>query len=63
MGRGASIVFVTPTLTPSLIHVLTAPPLAGKASVVYCGRFAAPVVRGLHVHLATPPLEPTRAVS
>ncbi|MGH2442786.1 MAG: DUF58 domain-containing protein [Chloroflexota bacterium] len=58
LQSGTSIVFVTPTLNPETIALLTGRRLAGRVSVVYCGRFAAPVVRGLPIHLASPPSEP-----
>jgi uncharacterized protein (DUF58 family) len=58
-----SILFVTPVMTPQLIEILTSRRLMGRASVVYCGRFAAPVVRGVPIHLVTPPLAVARAVS
>lgn len=60
---GTSILFVTPVLTPPLIQLLTEPRLAGRVSVVYCGRFAAPVVRGVPIHLVTPPSMVSRAAS
>jgi uncharacterized protein (DUF58 family) len=63
LGAGGSIVFVTPILTPELIRVLTSRRLTGRVSVVYCGRFAAPVVQGLPIYLVTPPMERGRAVS
>jgi uncharacterized protein (DUF58 family) len=62
LGAGGSMIFVTSILTPSLIQILTSPALRGRASTVYCGRFAAPVVRGLQVHLAVPPVEREYAV-
>lgn len=60
---GSSIMFVTSILTPPLIASLSSPRLAGRVSVVYCGRFAAPVVRGVPIHLVTPPQERMHAVS
>lgn len=48
------IIFVTPLLSPEIISILTAPKLADRVSVVYCGRVGAPVVRGVPVHLARP---------
>jgi uncharacterized protein (DUF58 family) len=63
LGANGSMIFVTSILTPSLIRVLTTPGLRGRVSVVYCGRVAAPVVRGLQVNLAIPPLARRHAVS
>jgi uncharacterized protein (DUF58 family) len=63
LGSGGSMIFVTSILTPPLIQILTSAGLRDRVSVVYCGRFAAPVVRGLHVHLALPPLESDHAIS
>lgn len=63
LGAARSIVFVTAVLSPELITVLTSRQLAGRVSVVYCGRHAAPVVRGLSIHLASPPVEQSRAIS
>lgn len=63
LQAGSSIVFVTPIVTPQLIGVLTSRRLIGRVSVVYCGRFAAPVVRGVPIYLASPPREVHRAVS
>jgi uncharacterized protein (DUF58 family) len=60
---GATILFVTPIITPSLIAALSSPRLSGRVSVVYCGRFAAPVVRGVPIHLVVPPREIDRAAS
>lgn len=62
LGAARSIIFVTAVLSPDLITVLTGRQLAGRVSVVYCGRHAAPLVRGLPVYLAIP-TERTRAVS
>jgi uncharacterized protein (DUF58 family) len=63
LGAGDSLVFVTSVLTPDMISVLSSKKLAGRVSVVYCGRFAAPLVRGLPVYLAAPPQEQQRAAS
>jgi len=63
LEAGSSIVFVTPTITPQLISVLTSRQLSGRVSVIYCGRFAAPVIRGLPIYLVVPPREMDRAVS
>ena len=63
LGPNASILFVTPIITPELIAVLTSRQLTERVSVVYCGSFAAPVVRGVPIHLVTPPRETIRAVS
>lgn len=63
LGPARSIVFVTAVLSPDLIAVLTSRKLAGRVSVVYCGRHAAPMVHGLPVYLAAPPTESSRAVS
>jgi len=60
---GGSIVFVTSLITPEMVAVLTARRLAGRVSVIYCGRHAAPAVRGLPIHLVRPPEEALRAVS
>lgn len=62
LGAGASLIFVTPIITRETIAALTARTLAGRVSVVYCGRHAAPVIRGVPVHLALPP-EVARAAS
>lgn len=51
----SGIIFVTPLLSPEIISVLTAPQLASRVSVVYCGRTGAPVIRGVPVHLMRPP--------
>lgn len=63
LAEGSSLIFVTPVITPPLIQLLTSRRLVGRVSVVYCGRFAAPVVRGVPIHLVAPPLVTTRAVS
>jgi uncharacterized protein (DUF58 family) len=63
LPAGGSIIFVTPLITPEIVAVLTGRRLARRVSVVYCGRHAAPVVRGLPIHLARPAEEPLRAVS
>ncbi|GAC1445058.1 MAG: DUF58 domain-containing protein [Chloroflexota bacterium] len=63
LQAGGSIVFVTSIITPELVRVLTSRHLRGRVSVVYCGRFAAPVVRGVPIYLATPPKELRSAVS
>jgi uncharacterized protein (DUF58 family) len=55
LTAGTSIIFVTSIITPEIIEVLTTRRLTGRTSVVYCGRFAAPVIRGVPIHLATPP--------
>ncbi|HEX6510024.1 MAG TPA: DUF58 domain-containing protein [Chloroflexota bacterium] len=60
---GGSIVFITSLLTPPLIEILTSRRLTGRVSVVYCGRYAAPVVRGVPIHLVTPPSVSSRAAS
>ena len=52
-----SIVFVTPLLTPDSIEALRSASLANRISVVYCGRFAAPVVPGVTMHLAVPSMK------
>jgi uncharacterized protein (DUF58 family) len=62
-GEHHSVVFVTSILTPSLIRLLTRSPLRNRLSVIYSGRHAAPVIPGLDVYLAVPPLdEKTRDV-
>jgi uncharacterized protein (DUF58 family) len=48
------IIFVTSLLSPEIISVLSAPRFSNRVSVVYCGRTAAPVIRGLPVHLVRP---------
>lgn len=63
LSAGGSILFVTPVITPQLAGILTSRKLKGRASVVYCGRHAAPVVRGVPITLVTPPGEVHRAVS
>ena len=63
LEAGSSILFVTPTITPQIVNVLTSRQLTGRVSVIYCGRFAAPVIRGLPIHLIAPPREMDRAIS
>jgi hypothetical protein len=63
LRQGSTILFITSILTPELIAVLTTRQLSGRVSVVYCGRHAAPLVRGLPIYLATPPERMSRAVS
>jgi uncharacterized protein (DUF58 family) len=63
LGEARSAVFVTATLTPDVINILTSRQFAGRSIVLYCGRRAAPLVRGLPVFLATPLQEERRAVS
>jgi hypothetical protein len=63
LPAGGSILFVTSIITPSLVQILTSRTLKGRVSVVYCGRSAAPVVRGVPITLATLPTERVRAVS
>ncbi|HLJ66191.1 MAG TPA: DUF58 domain-containing protein [Chloroflexota bacterium] len=63
VAAGGSIMFVTSIVTPAAISVLTSRQLAGRVSVVYCGRFAAPVVRGVPIYLATPKGSTDLAVS
>jgi uncharacterized protein (DUF58 family) len=63
LSDGSSLIFVTPVITPNLIEILTSRRLMGRVSVVYCGRFAAPVVRGVPIHLVVPPSAVARAVS
>jgi hypothetical protein len=55
LTAGTSLIFVTSIVTPEIIQVLSSRRLMGRTSVVYCGRFAAPVVRGVPIYLATPP--------
>lgn len=62
MGAGTTMVFVTPLLTPPMVSVLTSRKLQGRVTVLYCGRHAAPLIRGVPVHLVHMP-ENTRAVS
>jgi uncharacterized protein (DUF58 family) len=59
LAAASSILFVTSIITPEIVKVLTARKLAGRVTVVYCGRFAAPVVRGVPIYLATPPSQGT----
>ncbi|HEX8990279.1 MAG TPA: DUF58 domain-containing protein [Anaerolineales bacterium] len=54
LGDRASVLFVTAMMTPELIEALTSRQLAGRVSVLYCGRHAAPLVRGVPVYLAQP---------
>jgi uncharacterized protein (DUF58 family) len=61
--EGSSIIFVTPILTRDLVRVLTSREVAGRVSVVYCGNYPAPVVRGLSIHFLSPGSESDRAVS
>jgi uncharacterized protein (DUF58 family) len=63
LSAGASIVFITPVITPELSAVLTSRKIKGRVSVVYCGRHAAPLIRGVPVTLVGPPAEGLRAVS
>jgi uncharacterized protein (DUF58 family) len=63
LQAGGSIVFITSIITPSLISTLTTRQLKSRVAVIYCGRFAAPVVRGVPIHLAVPPTEARRAIS
>lgn len=60
---GVAIVFVTSVLTPDLISILTGRQLDGRCSVLYCGRAAAPVIRGLPVHLVARPPRQVRSVA
>jgi uncharacterized protein (DUF58 family) len=55
IGAGRTLVFVTAVLSPELVAVLTSRPFVNRVSVVYTGRSAAPVVRGLPIYLAVPP--------
>jgi uncharacterized protein (DUF58 family) len=63
LASGCSILFVTPMVTPQLTAVLTSRKLSGRVSVLYCGRHAAPVVRGVPITLVLPPTEASRAAS
>jgi uncharacterized protein (DUF58 family) len=63
LSVGGSIVFVTSILTQETIAVLTSRRLTGRVSVVYCGRQAAPVIRGVPIYLMTPPAEVAHAAS
>jgi uncharacterized protein (DUF58 family) len=63
LRRGTSIIFVTTVVTPEIVSILTSRELTGRASVVYCGSFAAPLLPGIPVHLATPERESVLAVS
>jgi uncharacterized protein (DUF58 family) len=55
LASASTVLFVTSIITPEIIEVLTSRKLVGRVAVVYCGRFAAPVVRGVPIYLATPP--------
>lgn len=48
------VILVTPLLSPEIISVVSEPKFSNRISVLYCGRTAAPVVRGVQVHLAQP---------
>jgi hypothetical protein len=61
--EGTSIIFVTPILTRDLVRVLTSREVCNRVSVVYCGNYPAPVVRGLTIHFLSPGGEGQRAVS
>jgi len=63
LSSGSTIVFVTPIITPDIIQVLTSRALKDRIAVVYCGRYAAPVIRGVPVHLVSPPERARRAAS
>ncbi len=63
LSKACSLIFVTPVITTQLVALLTSRRLEGRVSVVYCGRFAAPLVRGVPIHLVVPPAEHVRAVS
>ncbi len=62
-GGNTSIVFVTPVITPSVVEILQSVSLRNRASVLYCGRFAAPMIPGVSTFLAAPLMEDGRAVS
>ncbi len=61
--EGTSIIFVTAIITPELVDVLRSRRLAGRVSVVYCGSYPAPVVRGIPTHFVAPGRESSRAIS
>lgn len=63
LGQSASMIFITSMLTPGLVNALSSRSLQGRVTVIYCGRRAAPMIRGLQVHLAVPPTEPARATA
>jgi len=60
LAAGSTIVFITPVMNPELIDILTSRKMRGRVSVVYCGRHAAPVIRGVPTTLVGPPLEVQR---
>ncbi|MDQ2742341.1 MAG: hypothetical protein M3Z66_08595, partial [Chloroflexota bacterium] len=60
MGASRTVIFVTATLTPEIIAILTSRQFKGRVAVVYCGRHAAPLVRDLPVFLVAPPAEERR---
>jgi uncharacterized protein (DUF58 family) len=60
LSAGGSIMFVTPVINPELIDILTSRKIRGRVSVVYCGRHAAPMIRGVPVTLVGPPSEVKR---
>ncbi len=63
LSAGASILFITPVITPELSVILTSRKIKGRVSVVYCGRHAAPLIRGIPMTLVGPPAKALRAVS
>jgi uncharacterized protein (DUF58 family) len=60
LAAGASILFITPVINPELVDILTSRKIRGRVSVVYCGRHAAPVIRGVPITLLGPPAEVKR---
>lgn len=63
LRAGVTVVFVTSVITPELVEVLKGRALSGRVCVAYCGRFAAPAVRGLPIYFVGPRREVERAVS
>jgi uncharacterized protein (DUF58 family) len=60
---GGTILFITPMVTPDIAEVLTSRRLRGRVSVLYCGRHAAPVIRGLPITLVAPTRGEPHAIS
>lgn len=63
LPAGGTLLFVTPTISSGVAAVLTSRKLLGRSSVVYCGRHAAPLLRGVPVTFVAPPPEDGRAAS
>jgi uncharacterized protein (DUF58 family) len=60
---GGSILFVTPLVTAGIAEVLTSRRLRGRVAVLYCGRHAAPVIRGVPTTVVAPTGAQLHAVS